>query len=61
MGDLAASYLLTADKDFTHFEPNIPQYKELQNGEIVSLKLKITDQSNTITNGLRTTVVLHVQ
>ena len=56
------TYHVTADKDFTHFEPNISQYKELQNGEIVSLELKITDQNNNIiTNGLGTTVVLHIQ
>ena len=38
------------------------QYKKLKNGEIVSLTLKITDQKyNIVTNGLGTTVVLHIQ
>ena len=44
------------------FEPVTPQYKKLKNGEIVSLTLKITDQADSIiTNGLGTTVVLHIQ
>ena len=30
-------------EDFMHFEPKVPQYKKLKNGEIVSLTLKITD------------------
>ena len=47
-------------EDFTRFEPKAPQYKKLKNGEIVSLTLKITDQNNNITNGPRTTVVLHI-
>ena len=49
-------------EDFMHFEPKTPQYKKLKNGEIVSLTLKVTDQNNyIITNGLETTVVLHMQ
>ena len=52
---------MTADKDFTHFEPNIPQYKKLKNGEFVSSTLRITDQKNNImTDGLQVTVVLHI-
>ena len=42
------------------FEPVMPQYKKLKNGEIVSLSPKIMDQNN-ITDGLETTVVLHIQ
>ena len=38
------TYYVTADEDFTRFEPYIPQYKKLKNGEFVSLALKITDQ-----------------
>ena len=46
----------------TCFEPVTPQYKKLKNGEIVSLTLKITDQNGkVITDGLGTTVVLHIQ
>ena len=38
------TYHVTDDKDFTHFEPDTPQYKALKNGEFTSLTLKITDQ-----------------
>ena len=40
------TYHVTADKDFTRFEPNIPQYKKLKNGEFISLTLRIMDQKN---------------
>ena len=56
------TYHVTDDKDFTRFEPNIPQYKKLKNGEFVSLTLRITDQKNNIINdGLQVTVVLHIR
>ena len=62
MGDLATCYHVTADEDFTHFEPNIPQYKKLKNGKFVSLTLRITDQKNNIiTDGPQVTVVLHIR
>ena len=35
------TYHVTANEDFTHFEPNIPQYKKLKNGEFFSLTLRI--------------------
>ena len=55
------TYHVTDDKDFTHFEPDIPQYKKLKNGEFTSLTLRITDQNNNvITDGLQVTVVLHI-
>ena len=55
------TYYVTDDKDFTHFEPQNPQYKKLKNGEFTSLNLRITDQNNNvITNGPQVTVVLHV-
>ena len=55
------TYHMTDDKDFTHFEPQNPQYKKLKNGEFTSLNLRITDQNNNIiTDGLQVTVVLHV-
>ena len=59
------TYHVTADKDFTCFELNIPQYKKLKlkNGEFASLTLTITDQKNNIiTDGLQlqVTVVLHM-
>ena len=56
------TYHVTANEDFTHFEPQIPQYKKLKNGEFVSLTLRITDQNgNIITDGSQVTVVLHIQ
>ena len=56
------TYYVTDDKDFTHFEPQNPQYKKLKNGEFTSLNLRITDQNNNvITDGLQVTVVLHVR
>ena len=55
------TYHMTDDKDFTHFEPQTPQYKKLKNGEFTSLNLRITDQNNNvITDGLQVTVVLHI-
>ena len=56
------TYYVTDNKDFTHFEPDIPQYKGLKNGEFTSLNLRITDQSNDIiTDGPQVTVVLHIR
>ena len=53
---------MTDNKDFTHFEPDIPQYKALKNGEFTSLNLRITDQNNNvITDGPQVTVVLHIR
>ena len=47
---------------FTNFEPKTPQYKKLKNEKIVSLTLRIMDQNGkVITNGLGTTVVLHIR
>ena len=55
------TYHVTDDKDFTHFEPQKPQYKKIKNGEFTSLTLRITDQNNNvITNGPQVTVVLHI-
>ena len=60
--NILLTYHVTADKDFTCFEPNIPQYKKLKNGELVSLTLRITDQKNgIITDGPQVTVVLHIR
>ena len=53
---------VTDDKDFTHFEPQTPQYRKLKNGEFTSLNLRITDQNNNIiTDGPQVTVVLHIR
>ena len=53
------TYHVTDDKDFMPFEPDIPQYKKLKNGEFTSLTLRITDQNNKIiTDGPQVTVVL---
>ena len=55
------TYHVTDDKDFMHFEPDIPQYKALKNGELTFLNLRITDQNNNIiTDGPQVTVVLHI-
>ena len=44
------------------FEPQTPRYKKLKNDTITSLTLAITDQNNSIiTDGLETTVVLHIK
>ena len=56
------TYYVSGSGSFTSFEPHNPQYKKLKNKEITSLTLRITDQNgNIITNGLGTTVVLHIQ
>ena len=56
------TYYVTGPEYSMCFEPHTPQYKKLKNGEIVSLTLKITDQAGSIiTDGLGTTVVLHIQ
>ena len=55
------TYNVTDDEDFTHFEPDIPQYKAFKNGEFTSLTLRITDQNNNvITDCSHVTVVLHI-
>ena len=38
------TYHVTDDKDFTHFEPQTPQYRKLKNAEFTSPTLRITDQ-----------------
>ena len=56
------TYHVTDDKDFTHFEPQNPQYKKLKNGEFRSLNLRITYQNNNvITDGPQVTFVLHIR
>ena len=56
------TYYMPGSEDFMHFEPKRPRYKKLKYGNIVSLTLKITDQNNNIiTNGLGTTVMLHIR
>ena len=41
-------YYVTSNEDFTCFEPDIPQYKALKNGEFTSLNLRLTDQNNNV-------------
>ena len=54
-------YYMPGSEDFMCFKPQTHQYMKLKYGEIVFLALKITDQNNNIiTNGLGTTVVLHI-
>ena len=55
------TYHVTAYDDSTHFEPYIPQYKKLKNGEFVSLTSRIKHMKNNIvTDGPATTVVLNI-
>ena len=49
--DALFTYYVSSSKDFTHFEPQTPQYKKLKNGEIVSLTLRITNQNNNVEYG----------
>ena len=56
------TYHVTSNEDFICFKPQTPQYRKLKNGEFTSLYLRITDQNNNIiTDGLGTTVVLHIR
>ena len=56
------TYHVTSNEDFMRFEPHMPQYKRLKDGEFTSLALKIIDQNNNIINdGPRVTVVLHIR
>ena len=55
------TFHVSDDKDFTHFEPQTPQYRKLKNGEFTSLNLRIADQNNNvITDGPQVAVVLHI-
>ena len=55
------AYHMADEKDFTRFEPQTPQYRELKNGEFTSLTLRITNQNNNvITDGPQVTEVLHI-
>ena len=55
------TYYVTSPEYFMLFGPQSPQYKKLKNDTITSLTLAITDQNNNIiTDGLETTVVLHI-
>ena len=55
-------YHVADDKNFTHFEPQTPQYRKLKNGEFTSLNLRITDQAgNLIIDGPQVTTVLHIK
>ena len=42
------TYHVTSNEDFTHFEPQTPQYRKLKKGEFTSLNLRITDQNNNV-------------
>ena len=55
------TYYVTSSERYTLFKPQTPRYA-LNYGEIVSLTLRIMDQNNNIiTDGLETTVVLHIR
>ena len=56
------TYHVTDDKDFTHLEPQTPQYGKLKNGEFTTLNLRMTDQNNNIiTDSPQVTIVLHIK
>ena len=56
------TYHVTVHEDSTHFELYTPQYKKLKKGELVSLALRMMHKKNNIiTDGLATTVVLHIR
>ena len=56
------TYHVTSNDNFMSFEPCTPQYQKLKNDTITSLTMNIMDQNgNIITDGLRVTVVLHIQ
>ena len=53
---------VTANGEFTSFEPVAPQYNKLNKGEFASLTLRIMDQKyDSITDGLGMTTVLHIR
>ena len=54
-------YHMTAYEDSMPFEPYTHQYKNLKNGELVSLALRMTYQKNNMTDGSETSVVLHIR
>ena len=54
------TYYVIDPKDFMNFGPVTPQYKKLENGELTSLNLRITDQAGDIIAKPGTTVVLHI-
>ena len=61
LSNILLTYHMTVNEDFTRFDPQIPQYKKLKNGEFTSLNLRITNQNNNIiTDGPQVTVVLHI-
>ena len=61
-GNTLFTYYVFGFGYFMSFEPKTNKYKKLENGEILSLTLRITDQNgNIITNGPGTTVVFHIQ
>ena len=56
------TYHVTSYDDSTNFEPYVPQYKKLKNGEFVSLTLRIKHmKKNIMTDGPATTIVLHIK
>ena len=44
------TYHVTSNEDFTHFEPQNPQYKKLNNREFTSLNLRIKGVTSCITH-----------
>ena len=60
--DTLFTYYVTGPEYSMCFEPHTSQYKKLKNGTITSLTLRIMDQAGSIiTNGLGTTIVLHIR
>ena len=55
------TYYVIDPEDFTNFGSVTPQYKELKNGKLTSLNLRITDQAGDVIAKPGTTVVLHIR
>ena len=56
------TYYVPGSVNVTSMEPQTLQYKNLKNGKITTLTLRVTDQNgNIITDGPGMTVVLHIR
>ena len=62
LSNILLRYHVTGSDEFISFERVKSQYKRLKNGEFASLTLSIMDQkNNSITDGPRMTIVLHIR
>ena len=62
LSNMLLRHHLTANGEFTSFEPVTPQYKRLKNWEFNSQTLRIMDhKANSITDGPGRTIFLHIR